>query len=379
MTVFNTPAEVQQKIARNAECRERLGRGEVGVRTISSAEPSEEATAWLLELKGIFQKQLPKMPKEYVARLVFDMKHKSMVLLDSQRLVGGICFRLFHDESFAEIVFCAVSSDSQIRGYGEFMMNMFKHTARQEFAQEHRRRGGKGAYPHSIYLMTYADNYALGYFRKQGFTKSISFQGWKGRIKDYEGGTLMQGRIIKGVDYANVYKYAEKRRGALQDTIRKAHPEMAKAWPGIEGMRLGRVVDIPGLEAAGYDEGVERAVGGRRELKELLSYLCTELQNHATAWPFLEPVSARDVADYYSVIKRPMDLKTIEAKIAGDKYRTFEQMDADFRQMIENCYAYNAPGTQYVKCARMLNDFYQKKAKSCRSSLLQHAGRPQAH
>lgn len=37
------------------------------------------------------------------------------------------------------------------------------------------------------YLMTYADNLALGYFRKQGFSKDarMSPERWKGYIKDY--------------------------------------------------------------------------------------------------------------------------------------------------------------------------------------------------
>lgn len=34
----------------------------------------------LVELKNIFAKQLPKMPKEYIVRLVFDRRHRSMAL-----------------------------------------------------------------------------------------------------------------------------------------------------------------------------------------------------------------------------------------------------------------------------------------------------------
>lgn len=37
------------------------------------------------------------------------------------------------------------------------------------------------------YMMTYADNLALGYFRKQGFSKDCRMppERWKGYIKDY--------------------------------------------------------------------------------------------------------------------------------------------------------------------------------------------------
>jgi histone acetyltransferase len=34
----------------------------------------------LTDLKNIIAKQLPKMPKEYIVRLVFDRRHESMVI-----------------------------------------------------------------------------------------------------------------------------------------------------------------------------------------------------------------------------------------------------------------------------------------------------------
>ena len=40
----------------------------------------------LTDLKNIIAKQLPKMPKEYIVRLVFDRKHESMVIIKSKSL-----------------------------------------------------------------------------------------------------------------------------------------------------------------------------------------------------------------------------------------------------------------------------------------------------
>lgn len=55
-------------------------------------------------------------------------------------------------------------------------------------------------------FLTYADNYAIGYFKKQGFTKQITLdkKKWVGFIKDYDGGTLMECKIEEGVDYLHV-------------------------------------------------------------------------------------------------------------------------------------------------------------------------------
>lgn len=69
-----------------------------------------------MQVKNIFATQLPKMPREYIARLVFDRKHRSLVAVKGGRVVGGICYRPFLTQRFAEIAFCAVTSSEQIKG-----------------------------------------------------------------------------------------------------------------------------------------------------------------------------------------------------------------------------------------------------------------------
>ena len=56
---------------------------------------------------------------------------------------------------FAEIAFCAVSETHQVQGYGTRMMNQLKEQAK---------RGDR-------VLSTYADNHAIGYFRKQASSR----------------------------------------------------------------------------------------------------------------------------------------------------------------------------------------------------------------
>ncbi|OLY80597.1 Histone acetyltransferase gcn5 [Smittium mucronatum] len=70
--------------------------------------------------------------------------------------------------------------DVSIEGYGSKMMNYLKDYILENTI--------------ATTFLTYADNYAIGYFKKQGFTKDITFDKrlWIGYIKDYEGGTLMQ-------------------------------------------------------------------------------------------------------------------------------------------------------------------------------------------
>lgn len=134
----------------------------------------------LIGLKNIFSAQLPKMPKEYIVRLVLDRNHRSMCIMKksangTSKVIGGIAFRPFLSQAFAEIVFCAITSTEQVKGYGTRLMNQLKEHVKKEGIH---------------YFLTYADNYAIGYFKKQGFTKIISQprDRWVGFIKDYDGG-----------------------------------------------------------------------------------------------------------------------------------------------------------------------------------------------
>lgn len=86
----------------------------------------DDSSVTLVHLKNIFSRQLPKMPKEYIARLVFDRRHISLALLKQGRIIGGICYRPYDEQQFAEIAFCAVSGTEQVRGYGTLMMNHLK-------------------------------------------------------------------------------------------------------------------------------------------------------------------------------------------------------------------------------------------------------------
>lgn len=74
-------------------------------------------------------------------------KHKTLALIKDNRPIGGICFRTFMTQGFTEIVFCAVTSNEQVKGYGTHLMNHLKdyHIG------------------HNIYhFLTFADEFAIG-------------------------------------------------------------------------------------------------------------------------------------------------------------------------------------------------------------------------
>ncbi|KAL0197977.1 hypothetical protein M9458_006517, partial [Cirrhinus mrigala] len=94
-----------------------------------SQKSNKKILMWLVGLQNVFSHQLPRMPKEYITRLVFDPapttfldlyplltpKHKTLALIKDGRVIGGICFRMFPTQGFTEIVFCAVTSNEQVK------------------------------------------------------------------------------------------------------------------------------------------------------------------------------------------------------------------------------------------------------------------------
>merc|ERR1711991_417721 len=99
------------------------------------------------------------MPVDYITRLVFDHKHRALCLIKQKRVIGGIVYRPFVTQGFAEIVFLAIDSSEQVKGYGTHLMNHLKEVVKTV-----------GIYN----FLTYADNFAVGYFRKQGFSDVLT-------------------------------------------------------------------------------------------------------------------------------------------------------------------------------------------------------------
>ncbi|MCQ2818772.1 MAG: hypothetical protein MJ252_16015 [archaeon] len=68
---------------RDANVKEEEKKGSISFQVIKN-DGTPENLRYLTDLKNIISKQLPKMPKEYIVRLVFDKKHESMVIIQSK-------------------------------------------------------------------------------------------------------------------------------------------------------------------------------------------------------------------------------------------------------------------------------------------------------
>ncbi|RDL42394.1 Uncharacterized protein BP5553_02373 [Venustampulla echinocandica] len=331
--------------------------GEIEFRVVDN-DNKRESLIILTGLKCIFQKQLPKMPKDYIARLVYDRTHLSMAIVKKPlEVVGGITYRPFKGRQFAEIVFCAISSDQQVKGYGAHLMSHLKDYVK--------------ATSDVMHFLTYADNYAIGYFKKQGFTKEITLEKskWMGYIKDYEGGTIMQCTMLPRVRYLEMGRMLLKQKEAVHAKIRafsKSHQvhQPPKQWKN--GPCKIDPMSIEAIRASGWSPDMDELARQPRHgpnYNQLL-HLLNDMQNHASSWPFLNPVSRDDVADYYDVIKEPMDLSTMEVKLEADNYATPEDFIKDAKLIFDNCRKYNNETTPYAKSANKLEKYMWQQIKA---------------
>ncbi|KAI6648798.1 Histone acetyltransferase KAT2B-like [Oopsacas minuta] len=310
----------------------------------------------LVAAKSLFAYQLPKIPREYITRLVFDSRHKCLVLCKNGQVVGGLCFRPFPHQGFTEIVFCAISTSEQVKGYGTRMMNHLKdYHIRQRIYN----------------FLTYADEFAIGYFKKQGFSKNVqmSLNQYQGYIKEYQGATLMECVLDANISYTDLSNRLRRQRRLLTELIRKRSEEIGVIQPGIEMSGEINIEDIPGIENTGWKRTSSddlKEMSFEKDLDKLytvLKNIYNQLKSHPSSWPFLKPVSSIDVPDYYEVVKNPMDFKTMGDKLKSKFYTNIRVFFVDMTQIFMNCRVYNDKQTEYYDCANNLEQFFHLKLR----------------
>jgi histone acetyltransferase len=311
---------------------------------------SHENLEKLVKLKNIFRKQLPKMPGEYIVRLVLDRRHNSMVVTRTNKVIGGCCFRYFEGQKFSEIAFLAITYSEQVKGFGTCLMNHLKNHVMQDGIR---------------YFLTYADNFALGYFKKQGFTGDVDMvfpkKYWNGYIKEYDGGTLMVCKLDPSVDYTHIADNIALQLQCVRTLVDNIslHNQVREPNPKLKANQPCAIEDIEGLREVHYNPDEEQSnMEEENDTKAAcFNFIIEQMLNHTSSWPFKDPVG-RDVApDYYDIITNPIDIKTIKEKVRQGQYDTLEKFVDDVRRIFKNARTYNKEDTVYYKMADKLEEY----------------------
>lgn len=112
----------------------------------------------------------------------------------------------------------------------------------------------------------------------------------------------------------------------------------------------------------------------RKKLKPELQF-CAEVLNEImhpkherlNMW-FKEPVDAEglNIPDYYSIIKKPMDLGKVSRMLAAGEFTNLKDFDKHVRLVFENCYTFNGPvsqGNPVSMTAKELENVYVAEMK----------------
>jgi histone acetyltransferase len=293
---------------------------------------------FLIAARNIFRRELAQMPENYISKLVFNRYHRTVVLFRGGVVLGGICFRPFPEFGFAEIAFCAVSSLQQIRGYGAHLMARLKGYL-QALGIHH--------------ILTYADNSAVGYFKRQGFTLEINLDPavWCRCIKDYQGATLIHCRMHPDIDYMHLNAIVDAQKAHASKLMPDVEEMTVSAWP-VESVAGIRITEKPRINIA-----------------DQMRLVVLKTKQHSRAWPFLKPVSKSEAPNYLEIVKTPMDLSLLEKNVNDGKYHTMDHFERDLRLIFSNCYDYNGQESVYTKSARELEEYVNALRTKTRSGV----------
>ncbi|EAW10502.1 putative transcription regulator BDF1 [Aspergillus clavatus NRRL 1] len=81
------------------------------------------------------------------------------------------------------------------------------------------------------------------------------------------------------------------------------------------------------------------------------------------AAPFYFPVDpvALNIPTYHSIIKKPMDLSTVQSKLKTGQYENAKEFEVDVRQIFKNCFKFNIPGDPTYMAGQRFQEIFENK------------------
>ena len=129
----------------------------------------------------------------------------------------------------------------------------------------------------------------------------------------------------------------------------KKSPELAKYF-------LEPETELPKLDVPATDQSARIYHHWEKACSRMLTIL---LQN-PDCWIFKDPVDTvtTGAADYYTVIKQPMDFSTMRDKLKKHQYRKIEEFIQDMRLVFNNCIFYNGNESKIAEMCRNVQSHY---------------------
>ncbi|XP_049611848.1 bromodomain adjacent to zinc finger domain protein 2A isoform X3 [Syngnathus scovelli] len=86
-----------------------------------------------------------------------------------------------------------------------------------------------------------------------------------------------------------------------------------------------------------------------------------EMEAHADAWPFLEPVNPRLVPGYRRIVKNPMDFLTMRERLLQGGYCSCEEFATDAQLVFSNCELFNEDTSEVGMAGHSMRRFFESR------------------
>ncbi|KAF7588070.1 hypothetical protein BBP40_006208 [Aspergillus hancockii] len=99
------------------------------------------------------------------------------------------------------------------------------------------------------------------------------------------------------------------------------------------------------------------------------------------AVPFYQPVDpvALNIPTYHSIIKKPMDLATVQSKLKTGQYENAKEFEMDIRLIFKNCFKFNIPGDPTYLAGQKFEEIFSSKWAQKTRYLEAHEPHPEHH
>ncbi|OUM63817.1 hypothetical protein PIROE2DRAFT_29498, partial [Piromyces sp. E2] len=141
---------------------------------------------------------------------------------------------------------------------------------------------------------------------------------------------------------------------------------------GHENVKENKAVVNNEVKATSDTETKEQNtfIPGSREYHKC-QVITRKMQKHKYGVPFLEPVDpvALNIPTYFTIIKHPMDLSTIDSNLSKKKYTNIIGYYKDVDLMFRNCFRFNLPEEYVYQAGKSLQAFFEKEWINAASSV----------
>lgn len=88
----------------------------------------------------------------------------------------------------------------------------------------------------------------------------------------------------------------------------------------------------------------------------MINMVHSQISAHRYGNIFHNPIKKQDASDYHDIVKRPMDLKTIKARVKEGTIANSLEFQRDVYLMFANAMVYNRPGSEIHAMAEEVSD-----------------------